>query len=451
MIIIASQGCTIMPFVLINNVVSEFKSLRKKYEAASHIDLDHAQQPYAISCFFGAKDVDTRKNQIVFIEKWLAILSKDLSETGIFDSNEARERHIKASRILITVGIYISLQIDGTYKVRSGSSATLTQIINTAMGITHVNNIDEETRACCLLTTKRFLSEGDNASLIASLTDKEWHDFLIFISNQCDLLDKKYVSQYPITSITMPLCAKPLELAGYATGFILGDSIGRSNEFLPARYALTVIFGSCVIAVTGPSASVAVMLFASGRILDTFCGISLAWLMGTVLKTVGQGVGLCIGIPLDLGCKLLYNATRTIGNLYSATNKLNGISLIDGSPVVEGITIKLERFDSESLELVDSEFEIISRSDAPTHTALAEDDNEIAITVTINGQSCRFPYPDDRPFEMRELEEWMTRQSRRSSTSDSELLSTSSIDDPVENNSVRSEPVSYSRAYARSL
>ncbi len=406
-----------MPFVLINNVISEFKSLRKNYEAASHVDLDKAQQPYAISCFFGAKDVDTRKNQIVFIEKWIAILSKDLSETGIFDSSEARERHIKASRLLMAVGIYITSQIDGTYKVRGVSSARLTQLIHRAMGISSVNIMDEETKACCLLTTMRFLSEGDNASLIAVLTDKEWHDFLIFISSQCTLLDKKYESHYPITSITMPICAKPLELLGYSTGFILGDAIGRSNEFLPARYALTVVFGSCVIAFTGPTASVAIMLFASGRILDTFCGISLAWLMGTVLKTVGQGIGFGIGMPLDLGCKLLYNATSSIGSLYSASNKLTGISLIDGSPITEGVTIKLEKLDSE--------FEILSSSDAPDPATLAEDDNEGAITVTINGQSSRFAYSGDRSFDMRELEDWMTIQSRRSSSSDPTLLSTS--------------------------
>ena len=408
-----------MPFVFLNNVISGFKALRKNYEAATHIVLDNAPQPYAISCFFGAKNVGSRKKQIVFIEQWLTVLNKDLSETSIFDSNEARERHIRASRLLIVVGFYIISQIDNAYKVRSGSTATLVQLIQKAMGISSLNSMDEETRACCLLTSKRYLEEGRgfdaaNALLSTAFTEREWYDFLVFTQTQCALLDAKYKVHYPITSILMPICAKPLELAGYATGYVLGDTLGRSNEFLPARCALTIILGSCVIGITGPSVSVGVMLFASGRILDTFCGISLAWLMGSALKTVGQGIGFGIGIPLDLACKFLKNATIALGTIYSSSPKLTGISLIDGHAVIEGVSI--------TLESVDSEFIMVPSEGEPDLSVDFEDGVEI--TVTLNGQSVRLPWLNDRPDNMSALEEWIAAQPRIVTTPDPVSLST---------------------------
>ena len=409
-----------MPFVFLNNVIPEFQSLRKNYEAAAHIDLDKARQPYTISCFFGAKDVDSRKKQIVFIEQWLTVLNKDLSTTGIFDSSEARERHIRASRLLMVVGFYIISQIDSTYKVRSGSSATLAQLIHKAMGISSLNSMDEETRACCLLTSNRYLEESRsfdaaNALLSTAFKEREWYDFLVFTQAQCSLLDAKYRVHYPIASLLMPICAKPLELAGYATGYVLGDTLGRSNEFLPARCALTIVLGSCVVGITGPSVSVGIMLFASGRILDTFCGISLAWLMGSALKTVGQGIGFGIGIPLDLACKLLNSATIALGNIYSCSAKLTGISLIDGRPVIDGVAIKLEALESE--------FVIVPGEGASSYAAPLDD--EIKITVTIKGEKVELLWPSDRPVDISTLEEWIVAQSRRVTTPDPVSLSTS--------------------------
>ena len=363
--------------------------------------------------------MDSCRKQIVFIEQWLTVLSKDLSETGIFDSNDAREKHISASRLLIAVGFYITSQIDSTYKVRGGSSATLSQLIHKAMGISSVNRMDEETRACCLLTAKRYLEEGGrfdaaNALLSTAFKEKERYDFLVFINDQCSLLEKKYKVSYPITAIIMPVCAKPLELAGYATGYVLGDTLGRSNEFHLLQCALTIILGNCVIGITGPSIGMGVMLFASGRILDTFCGISLAWLMGTALKTVGQGIGFGVGIPLDLAFKLLNSARVVLGNYYASSAKLTGLSLIDGHPIIEGVSIKLES--------VDSEFVMVPSEGAPSPEASLEDGVEI--TVTIDGQTVRLPWPSDRPVDMITLEKWITAQSRTVPTPDPVILST---------------------------
>ena len=418
----------IMSFVLSDDFVTQLSELRKNYEKEASIDLEHAPQPYARIRFFGAKDIDSRKKQISFIEQWVNVFKEDLSEDNPLRSPKERHRRILALHVLISVCFYTTSQIDGTYSVRSGASAILEKLICKAMGVSKTNYIDNETKARCFLAAKHYLIKDGhleiiNAHLSAPIHEKQWGEFLIFITRQCDALDTKYKTNYPITSIMMPLVAKPLEFAGYATGYVFGDMIGKSSELLSTQKTMTALLGSCVFAIAGSSsgASLGVILFVptcAGRIVRAFCGISLASLMGTALSHVGQGVGFGVGMSLDLSCKLLYNACDLLANLCRDHKKLTGTSLVSGHRIIEGVEFVPE--DSDSIP------EELSREFAQFPVEVEA--NETELKVTINGQSASFSWLEDKEKLADIFRKIFERQSVVTADSDAASMLTTSED-----------------------
>lgn len=381
----------IMSFVLSDDFVTQLSQLRKNYEKKAVVDLETAPQPYAFSRFFGAPDIESRKKQIFFIEQWINVFKVDIPESAFLSIIEESPRHILALRILMSVCFYTTSQIEGSYSVRSGASSTLEKLIFEAMGVTPTNYIDSKTKDRCFLAAHQYLMKEDrleiiNAHLSSPFDEKQWGEFLIFIARQYGALDSKYKTNYPITSLMVPIVAKPLELAGYATGYVFGDMIGKSSELLSTRSTMTALLGSCVFAVAGSGASLGVILFVptcAGRILDTFCGISLAWLMGTALGLVGKGVGFGVGMSLDLSCKLLYNACDLLASLCRDHPKLTGTSLITGHRIIDGVEFIPKGYDEElATEFVPFPVEIEA--------------NETELTVTINGQTASFSWLDDK-------------------------------------------------------
>ncbi|KTC84053.1 hypothetical protein [Legionella brunensis] len=451
-----------MLFVLSDGFIINLSNLRLDYQKRTGVTLDESQQPYAISLFFGAKDIKARNKQISFIEKWLAAFQKDLhienpltpeevqklfqkmlsaEKTTTEDTQaivkyesssspitaEAIENQITALRVLITTCLYVKSQIDSTYTVRSGSSAILEQLMNEAMGATSTNYIDEETKACCLLATKRFLSEKGrfeaiNASLKSRFTEKQWADFSNFVTHECDALKGKYKTNYPVTSVMMPLMGKPLEFAGYTTGFILGEMVGKSTKLLRTRHALTAAIGSGLMLIMGPSASVGVMLLAptyAGRILDTFCGVTLAWILGAAGNIAGQGLGLGVGLSVDLSWKIMYNSFTLLSRLYSGRNhleKLNGISLISGHRIVDGAELKIVDMENLAKELP-QDYQL-----CPVTFDIGED----ALKVTVNEQQTAIiPWSkDNQLIYMEELQKLFAARAQIESQEHGDVIPT---------------------------
>ncbi len=335
-----------MTFVLSAHFVKQLGALRKDYEKEARVDFKHSKQPYSLSLLFGAKDVPTRDKQILFIEQWLDVFKSHLSETNTFESKEALPKHITALRVLMVVGFYIKSQIDKSYTLGTGYSSTLERLMNKAMGVTATNMIDEETRACCFLAAKRYLSkencyESVNGCLDVHFTEQQWHDFNDFITTECNLLDPKYKSDYPMTIVMMSMISKPMEVVGSATGYVVAGAIVNSGSFYPIRYALTGIIGSCVCVLVGPAGSTGAMLLAPtvvGHALDFFCGASLAWFMGNALRLVGQGVGLGVGLSLDLSRRLLQNASGVLEHMQPSP-VLTGTDLVDGQVMIDDVYV----------------------------------------------------------------------------------------------------------------
>lgn len=339
-----------MTFILNKDFISKLSTIRSDYEARSNIPpLNESSQPRAISLFFGAKDVETRNKQIHFIEQWLSVLMKDLpsQENKEFDLN----RCLRALQVMVGLCFYVKSQISESYVVLSPSSSVLGQLIDEAMGITRLNPIDEEVRQTCLLSTDRYLSNSECRekvnSVIApeSYSEIDWHLLINFVKGQTQSMDMSFLRDYPITTYAIPLFSRPMELAGITIGFCAGQTIANTTKIIPVRDKLTAAISTGVFMFMGPGAGLGVALLAptcASRILDTFCGISLAVVMGTAMKILGQGLGFGVGMSLDLSWKLLNKMSNVILTMQKEPQTApTGISLIDGSCFINGESVEL--------------------------------------------------------------------------------------------------------------
>ncbi|KTD04336.1 hypothetical protein [Legionella feeleii] len=378
-----------MGFVLpVAKFLSKLDSLDRDYEIRSGKDLEKSPQPYAISCFFGAKDIATRRQQIGFIKGLLAALRKNWE--SLTTPEEVIQSFLTALHILMTACFYIKSKTNSNYL----TTPILSQLLDEAAEISPINLVDEKTRANCLLATKGYLETNGplkavNTKTNSPFTELEWHDFLEFTKDQCALLDKKQVKNYPITSLLRPLIAQPLQILGWSVGYVMGDTI---SHIPPVRYALTAVLGGGVYLTVGSSASVCMIVLVpavASRILDTFCGLSLAFVMGKSLRIVGEGVGFGIGIPLDIGCQLIGEAVSGITTLYhhsKSGEKLSGISLVDGHLIQDGIDLVLVNLSHIPAQLT------LEHKEHLTQCKTGEFEiGETEVIVTIDGQHTRLP------------------------------------------------------------
>lgn len=378
-----------MHFVLSTKLPSALENLDSDYEKLSGKDLEKSPQPYAISCLFGAKNIESRRGQIAFIKKWLVALREYLIITEVSDVSKPTEiiqNYLTALRVLMTICFYIKSKIS--------NNCILDQLLNKAAGVSPTNPIDQETIANCLLAAKRYLKgerrlEAVNAKIQQPFSEQEWQDLIKFVKDQCALLDKKQIKNYPITSIVKPLIAGPLELLGWSVGYVMGDTM---SHIPPVRYTLTAALGGGAYLLVGSSASVCMIILApavASRILDTFCGLTLAFVMGKSLKLVGEGVGFGIGMPLDISCQLIGETLSTLTTLYhysKSGEKLSGISLVDGHLIQDGIDLMLVNLSHLPAQLTLEHKEHLTQFETGEFE-IGEDE----IIVTIGGKNTRVP------------------------------------------------------------
>jgi len=70
--------------------ITNLSTLRTDYEIKVGIKLENASQPYAITCFFGATNVNARSQQIGFIEKWVILLNPNWSNYSTTNKSKRR-------------------------------------------------------------------------------------------------------------------------------------------------------------------------------------------------------------------------------------------------------------------------------------------------------------------------------------------------------------------------
>ncbi|WP_019217289.1 hypothetical protein [Legionella tunisiensis] len=169
----------------------------------------------------------------------------------------------------------------------------------------------------------------------------------------------------------------------------MGDTI---SHIPPVRYTLTAALGGGVYLAVGSSASACMIVLVpavASRILDTFCGLSLAFVMGKSLRIVGEGVGLGIGIPLDISCQLLGEAIGEITALYhysKSREKPSGISLVDRRLIQDGIDVMLVNLSHIPSQLT------LEHKEHLTQFEMGEFElGENEVIVTIDGKHTRVP------------------------------------------------------------
>lgn len=346
-----------MRFILGSNKLFNLDALREKYQQEKKIDLNAVQSSFSMPTLFGGTNVLMRKEQIAFMEKMLNILRPNIIKEEDIKTNEELEANLTSARVVLATVLYLQSQI-GYSKRRS----VLYRLLEDELGITSTNYLDDEDEEMCILAAKRIITsesfvEHANASLrdaqAAPITEKEWMDFKNFLLSKSPLkftIDP-YVN-YPITNVAQKLFGAAGAYAGATVGMLSGEMLSGSTKALSAKTQLTTLVGSTLLVFrsAGPAG---VALFAPAiaiRLIGAFCSISLAHILGMSMGIVGKGVGIGVGMPLDISYKLL-SATCNIvcAHAISPTKSLiSGIRIYDGMAVINGIAIEPTSIDALS-------------------------------------------------------------------------------------------------------
>ncbi|MDI1352308.1 MAG: type IV secretion protein Dot, partial [bacterium] len=302
-----------MHFILPKNTLVNLDFLREKYQNEKKINLDEPPSRIGRPIFFGGTDVVTRKKQIQFLEKIQVILRPNLFKEEEIKTAEEWEANLTASRVMIAACLYVQSKI-----IRSKRNSTLYRLLEDDLGITTDNFLDNEDRSICFLAAKRIimssLSAFEDANIALKKAKKEpfsesdWDDFKTFLIDVhiSKIKDNPYLN-YPVTSITQPLFGAVFAYTGASLGVLAGNSVSNSTKVLASKYQLTAYVGSTLL-VFGSAGPAGVALFApviAERLINAFCSISMAHILGMSMGIIGQGVGIGIGIPLDLAYQLL--------------------------------------------------------------------------------------------------------------------------------------------------
>lgn len=386
-----------MRFILTSDALARFDLLRVQYQNERGIDLSKKPSKLGTPIFFGGIDSDSRNAQISFLEKIVTVLKPNLFKEGQIKTPEEWQANLTASRVMIAACLFVQSQIG-----KSERNSVLYRLIEDNLGISASNKLDEEDKELCYFAANRFLHSSsmnlDDVNIvlkkagIGSLSERSWNEFSTFLQTKCDLakIENPY-ENYPFTSITQPLFGAIFSYAGVTVGYISGDTISKSTAAMEPRYKLTALIGSSLL-ILGPVSPASIAIVApvvAGKLITTFCSISLAHILGVTMGLLGQGVGIGVGLPLDLTYQLLRKAYRAISNHYFNDKnrpKLTGLRIGDGMLVINGIEFKMTTPD-ETLPAHDNTIEI-------------KEDGEIYL----NNQRLEAPEPIDG-LELSKLDE----------------------------------------------
>lgn len=334
-----------MHYILPVNALNKLNSLREEYQIQKKINLTEKPSLFGLPKFFGGVDVESRNKQTLFLKQIHTLLGLHLLKEADIKTIGQHEGYVTAARFYIAACLYIMPQLT--------SNSVLLKIINEDLGITATNYLDQEDKEICILAATRLTSASAtlrdaNITLkktnLPPISEKEWADFTDFLKNfTINKETKNPYSNYPITSITQPLCKAGFMYVGGAIGLLVGNTVSRS---MAPREKLTAMIGTvCLVLGTAGTTGIAIIgPVIAENLMTSFCSISLAHIIGKSMGILGQGVGYGIGMPLDISYRLLWQACSTIGEYYNSKNEnqfLSGTRISDGSYLLKGNIIKL--------------------------------------------------------------------------------------------------------------
>lgn len=340
-----------MHFILAPGCISKFDTLRKDYQAEKHVDLNAKPSMIGTPVFFGGTDVISRNKQISFLEKVKAVLKTHLQHEEEIKTPAQKQAYIIAVRFMLAASLYIQNQIGSSKR-----NSALYRMIEDNFKITPENFLDDEDKETCYITADRLVKtphalEHANAALIKDginpFTEKEWKQFTDFLKEMCHKKeDKDQFTKFPVISLTQPFFGTTFAYVGATMGVVLAEGVSNSTSAISPRVQLTALVGSTLL-IFSPAGTTGVALFApviATKLLNSFCTISLAHIIGTAAGYLGQGIGIGIGLPFDVAYNVLWSICSLIGNYYSKTPelaKIDGTRIVDGATIIAGIPIQL--------------------------------------------------------------------------------------------------------------
>lgn len=338
-----------MSYILPPDALTSINFLRVDYQKERNVDLDKSPSMFGTPILFGGTDVLARDTQTKFIKKMVVAFAANLLKEEQITTPQQAEASLTASRVIIAACKYVQSQISKPKK-----NSALYRLINSSLGINAENTLDTEDLSICNFAANRLI----NSSLVAfehanialrkanmePFSEMEWEHFSKYlgeVTKKDDTLNP--YSNYPITSITQPMFGAAFSYTGATIGFLSGGMVSESTKVMSTKVQLTALIGSTLL-MLGPAGPMGVALFSqviAGKLITSFCSISLAHVLGTTMGIVGQGIGIGIGLPLDAAYRLIWKACAIIGNYYTdIPNNSTGIRIKDGMRMIGGIEIK---------------------------------------------------------------------------------------------------------------
>ena len=326
-----------MRYILSTNALSNIVTLGDRYNKQKVVKWTTA--------------VKTREAQISFLEKMHESLKSNLLSEEEIKSPEQWQAHLTTSRVLLAACMYVQSQIRYPQ-----TNSVLYCLINEILGITKQNYLDKEDKELCHLVANRLVNSSqidlDKANLVlrnakmSVFTELEWKAFSDYLTNVCSATkEKSSYNQFPFTTITQPLIGTVFSYTGASIGQLMGRTISNSTKGMETRYKLTTFVGGSLLVLgpVGPTSFAIIAPVIAGELVNTFCSISLARIMGISMGFLGQGIGMGVGLPLDLAYHLICNACSLISNRYNKSNMpiLTGLRIGDGMSVINGLEFKM--------------------------------------------------------------------------------------------------------------
>lgn len=354
-----------MRYVLPAGALLSINFLRKDYEKERKVNLDEPPSLFGVPTLFGGTDIASRDKQTKFIQKMIVVLGANLAREEDITTPEQWEANLAASRAILAACLFVQSQVSSPK-----TNSALYNLINKHLGVSQTNYFDEEDREMCFFAANCLINSSLNAFSDANaklrknnlkpFTTKEWSAFSDYVSHQTKIAEKPSnpYTNYPITSITQPLFGAAFSYTGATIGYLSGDVISQATPTLSTKTQLTTMIGSTIL-MLGTAGPMGVALFSqviASKLVTSFFSISMAHLLGTTAGIVGQGLGVGIGMPLDLAYRLIWKAAATVGTYYTTypnDGKMTGIRISDGKALINGIVLDYSTDSELATELKD--------------------------------------------------------------------------------------------------
>lgn len=327
------------------------QGLRESYQKEAKISPSAlSSSPSKIKMFIGyEKNIPIRHPQIEFLEALLAYFNKK-------NTDKAYTREDLC--ILAAAVQFIRHKINSEGKVLNHS--VLYKLLSDSLALSKENVMDSHTKYCLYQKANSFMRPdktkgGDSIS-------EEYTQIFSQTSSYCKALSKEFTNYvakqkkqipkpsdeaikqntYPITIALSKVVGDCAAVAGWSAGAVAGDFLAKTTGAMPVKAALTAGIGSAVCLMTGAGPTVAIALAAptvASKLISTFSSVSMAYLLGGVMKILGNAAGAAAGFPLDLSVHLVYHGANKMYELITGNPiaNISGIRLVDGQQMLCGI------------------------------------------------------------------------------------------------------------------